>query len=267
MSGTSLKTAPQDSRQAPDWAVLIAPDASVTQPDLTRAEINKLGRDNSLDLVSLVKVLAATTNENNRETAAKALGELGGDHAMYALELTLLNPNSDRFMAKKAAANALRSHGLLTEDSLIFNPLNLRRDFKDLAVCSLKEDGQAITRTTQNFDSLTTFGKRGQITPDKCLGISLKIKGNFNPEQILSNAEKRELAVSLTSSGVVKISGTNWPGFQDGSLHIALEISLSDKINEMRISCGSMETADIGSKWLSAVRTLARIGTVLTARS
>lgn len=231
------KIPPARSPLAELWETTFHLPTEILNVSLTRAEIKELGLSGDhKNIQTLVSILAHQTNENNRETSLRALGMLGSEEAVTALELTWHYPDDRRWVAKKAAANALREMGLWGNHYPLLNPAKLgdvllRLETQRSKIDSSQEAPDGSLRQRRSDDRVISVSdlsaaKRIQAwTPHEAGKISIETTDKFNIESALPRAERQGLYTHRKAENQIVVVGNTWPGYRSPGPHLALEIT------------------------------------------
>ena len=187
------RIAPDVSEDASIWETFAFVREVTDHSGLKRRDIRELGESgDAAHVPTLIAILREQTNENNRETAARSLGMIGGEAAATALELTCHYGDDSRWVAKRAAANALRKMDLWYDDAPLLDPRNLGSVFKQLKVVGQPAeiqgsgDGRSTVRESKLEQAVTTISRLSglemitDISPHDVNKIVLRTKDSID---------------------------------------------------------------------------------------
>jgi len=208
-----------------DWASFsTTPRDEAAKGPHTRTEIIAMGASSHpINRAQLFQVILYDTNENNRESALKALASHGTEPVLSFLEAVWHSNEPARF-GKQAVQNALSLLGLLRDDAPLLNPFTLHESFVNLVACSSSNRVPTLGRPDTCKAQSLALVDYIPWTPAHSSRIHLSLNEEFDTNVAIRRAERAGLDVRRFGDSLLAVEGNRWPGTDH--LHVPPHISL-----------------------------------------
>ena len=238
--------------------------SSVERSSFQRSEIISLEHTRSAEaLATLFRVIATDPNENNRESAIKALKGHGGVFVLSTLESLWFGREKARF-GKGAAGTALKELGFFRNDAPVFNPMNMYKDFIGLAATlsstTLPQRGNAAFREVVNYGMVRQQLIGFAVSDAQQIRIDAKVC--FDITEAEARCTKAGLITSRLGDNALLVGGNSWPGTPERNPEQNLVFwveSASQRSPHLRIFSDGIPATTGVEDWQSAARHLVRI--------